>query len=216
MRPFVLLLATSALAADPVPAPTARTQLDPRVWMADFRKADARRQAVLLRDWHATEGSIANLLTRCRPEDRATATTLLTNLWTQNRLAADDRRTLVLNTVTFRLAERAGCDATGGQRELVLRAERSFSFPKGTWFEWSYAVAIGPRQLRLDTTSGNSRDWEGAGPLDIGTFGCWGQFGAPTARALLEVREVKRGQVVWRQSFEVGPTTLSLMPAKKK
>jgi hypothetical protein len=190
-------------------APYASIQIDVRAWIDAFRRADDGGQDALLKQWVAHHRSCARLLQRCRPEDKAAATEVLAGLWRRNRLSPDDRAAIVRDTVSMSIVEREASDAARGHRELAIRAKRQFPFPKGTWLEWDYDIAVGIRPLRLAKTGGNSRDWEGVAPLDIGSFGGMGYFGTPSARALVELREVVRGKVIWRETWAVGPTSLS-------
>ena len=187
----------------------ARIEIDVRSWIDAYRRADVRGQDALLKRWVARHGGCARLLSQCRPEDRAAAAELLSDLWRRKRLTPADRAAIVRDTVSMSIAEREAWDAAKGHRELVIRAERRFPFPKGAWLEWGYDICIGERPLRLPKSAGNSRDWEGAGTLDIGSFGGWGYFGTPSARAVVEVQEIVGGKVVWRETWAIGPTRLS-------
>jgi len=214
-RRFALVALLVALAtgtrAD-VSEPSGDARIDVRAWLDAYRAADEAGRERLRQRWAAAEGTCATLLRRCHPADRAAVEALLADLWRQGRLSPGDRAAIVRIAVTPRIVERDGGDAVRGHRELVLRAERRFPFPPETWLEWSYDIAVGGRPLRVDPAGGNSCDWEGAGPLDIGSFGGSGHPGTPAAQALIEVREVVAGKVAWRHTWEVGPTRLSPLP----
>lgn len=208
----VLLVALATGTRADVTEPSGDARIDARAWLDAYRAADEAGRERLLRRWAAAEGTCATLLRRCHPRDRVAVETLLADQWRKGRLSPADRAGIVRIAVTPRIVERDGGDAVRGRRELVLRAERRFPFPPGTWLEWSYDIAIGARPLRVDPAGGNSRDWEGDGPLDVGSLGSGGHLGTPSARALIEVREIVAGKVAWRHTWEVGPTRLSPLP----
>src|SRR4051812_11653937 len=115
----------------------------------------------------------------------------------------------------MRLVERPAWGAARGHRELVIEVDRQFTFPKGAWLQWSSRIAIGGRARQPDPASWSTRDWEGAGPLGLGSLGSWGHFGAPCAEAIIEVWERdpdRPGKDLWRHQWSLGPTRLGLLP----
>jgi len=204
----LLALAALSLAFAPAPLPKAPP------WLKAYRKADKRGREVLLKTWLAKGGNALDLLHDCSPEERAAAKDVLAELWRSEQLSPQARAATVRAFVSMRLVERPAWDAARGQRELMLQVDRRFSFPKGTWLRWNYAIAIGGRALRLDPASWNTRDWEGTGPLALGSLGSGGHFGAPSAEAVIEVWEPdpkRPGKDRWRLRWSVAPTKLRLL-----
>ncbi len=211
MRRFVPLLAFAILSLGFAPAPLPR----PPAWLKDYRKADPRGREALLSAWLAEGGNALDLLHDCPPEQRDAAKEVLAELWRSNRLPPRAKAATVKAFVSMRLVERPAWDAVRGHRELVIRVDRQFAFPKGTWVRWSSSIEIGGRPRRLDPASWSTRDWEGAGPLDVGGLGSWGHFGAPSAEAVIEAWEPdpdRPGKDLWRHRWSVGPTRLGFLP----
>jgi hypothetical protein len=198
-------------ASVPKSEPDLRVHSDVRTWLANYRKADPAGQEALLKSWLVRERSYVEILRQCRPEDRAAAQEVLLDLWRGNRMSPLDRASLVRAVTTMRIVELEAWNDAHGRRELVLEVERRFPFPNGTWFEWSYDIDIGDRPLRINPNASGCRDWEGTGKLPLGSLGGGRHFGTPSARALIEVRELVGGKIVWRQTWSVGPTRLSFI-----
>lgn len=196
----------------PSAAPNSPVRIDVSAWLAFYQKADARGRDALLKCWYSQERSYVEILRKCHPKDQARAEELLADLWRRNLLPTADRLAIISTLVALRIIE---LEATQGRRELEIQAERRFPFPKGTQLEWGYDIAIGLRPLQINSTFGNSRDWEGAGTFSLGSFGGSGYFGTPSAQAVISIREKVDGQVLWQYSWKVGPTRLKFAQPDK-
>ena len=112
---------------------------------------------------------------------------------------------------TWRFVRAGPRSSSAANSTLRLTIRRDFPFPKSAWVQPRCDIAIG-RAPRLNGSWGALS--LGDAHTHIGSMG--GSYkGAPTARALLEVREVdhtKGGKVLWTARWSLGPLKLRRVP----
>ena len=197
-----------------------KTEAGRRAWYAAMRKADesARRILVCLWRFEAEPDTVA-LIREAKGDDAAPAKAALAELWRGGRLSADARRAVVRAFVTVRLEELTDVHRDPTVRELRIVGERNFPFPANTWVDCRAAIALGGKGPILPGTPPSTINFQGSGPIVLGTLGGGSHPGSPVARAAVSVAEIDRQtkdkHVVWESRWDLGPITMRAAPKPK-
>lgn len=136
-----------------------------------------------------------NLLEAAKTDDRARH--LLADLWARNILSAKTRERILEQHVKFTLEEQFPYDpkAFPTARELKIIATTDFPFPESAWVEYSGTIALGDQQLQLPVDAfDNSRSLHRCNTRYFASLGT-SSAGEPTARGVIQMREVRRDGV---------------------
>jgi hypothetical protein len=146
------------------------------------------------------------------------AKAVLAQMWKTKRLSGAGKEAVVNHFLKVRFVELPlPHPKFPTSRELQIVAERQFPFPEEAWVDSLSSIVIGDgRKPKLEGASG-SFSIGGNGKLLLGSLGGGSYPGAPTARALVELREVDRqagNRVVWSKRWELGPLLREKRPER--
>jgi len=182
-------------------------------WLKAYQGADPASRRLLRQLWlYEKDIDEAALLKAAEGKYPVGAKDALAELWQRRRLSASSRQAIVEKFLGVELVEQQPpTPKTPEWRDLRITIRRNFPFPKSAWVEPRYGITVnGAPRL------GNS--WGSLSLGDAHTFlgSMSGRYtGAPSARALLEVREVDHangGKVLWTARWSLGPVKLRRAP----
>jgi hypothetical protein len=177
-----------------------------KAWLKAYVDADVAARRLLLRLWYFEPkvDEKALLIDSAGPH-AAGARAALAELWLRGRLTAATRLALVQRFLRFELTELPPTPGNGpAWREVRIVARTDFSFPEDIWVHPRSAIALDGKP-QLDDSWGSRQL---GGDSHFGSLGSQ-RFGAPTARAVIEIREPRKdGGVAWIWRWEPKPLRL--------
>jgi len=142
----------------------------------------------------------------------ARARHFLADLWQRGLLSASVRERIITQHLHFELKEEFPHDPKRFPllRELKIIAETDFPFPENAWVQFSSDIAVGDRQIRLETTDfGNSRSLHSASGRYFGSLG-GSHEGSPIAKGVIQFREIDRNSKVQESAWVIRRETNSI------
>lgn len=154
-----------------------------------------------------------DLLAAARTDEHARQA--LADLWRQGLLSPKTRELIVTRHLHFSLCEEFPHDPRHFPilREVKIIAHTDFPFPEEAWIEFGTSIVVGPHAPQLQPYDfGGARSLHNANGRNFGSLG--GSFaGAPTARAVIQIRELNRdfkyNETLWIVRQELDPIQLA-------
>jgi hypothetical protein len=181
-------------------------------WLSAYQGADPAARRLLRQLWlYEKDIDEAALLKAATGKQSVAAKDALAELWERGRLAPASRQALVEKFLGPELVEQPpSVPNTPAWRDLRITIRRDFPFPKTAWVQPRSSITVNGAPRLADS-------WGAVSLGDAHTF--LGSMsarytGAPSARALLEVREVVPGsnKALWTARWSLGPIKLRRAP----